>query len=71
MSHYSQDYFNIVSIVCIKKKIPVQLAIEYVFVMLESAVRCWSDLHAQIPKVDPQTDGIVSIYFKGLRYFIG
>ncbi len=25
----TQDYFNIVSIVCIEKKIPVQSAIEY------------------------------------------
>lgn len=71
MSHYSQDYFNIVSIVCIEKKISVQSAIEYVFVMLESVVHCWSDLRTQIPKFDPQTDGIVSIYFEGLEYFIG
>ncbi len=71
MSQYTQDYFNIVSIVCIEKKIPVQSAIEYVFVMLESAVRCLSDLRSQIPKFDPQTDGIVSIYFEGLDYFIG
>lgn len=70
MSHYSQDYFNIVSIVCIEKKISVQSAIEYVFVMLESAVHCWSDLRTQIPKFDPQTDGIVSIYLSSVCVII-
>ncbi|MCJ1345756.1 hypothetical protein MMC31_003965 [Peltigera leucophlebia] len=65
------DYFNIVSIVCIEKKIPVQSAIEYVFVMFESAIRRWLDARAQIPKFDPQTDEIVSKYFEGLEYLIG
>lgn len=66
----SQDYFNLVSIVCIEKKIPVQSAIEYAFVMHESAIRRWFDLRAQIPKFDPQMDEIVTEYVKGQEYLI-
>lgn len=69
-SNFSQDCFNLVSIVCIEKKIPVQSAIEYVFVMFESAIRRWFDLRAQIPKFDPHTDEIVSKLVEGMEYSI-
>lgn len=62
-----QEYCNLVSIVCIQKKIPVQSAIEYVFVMIESAVRRWFDVRAQIPKFDPHTDEIVSKYIEEIE----
>lgn len=58
---------GVLSIVCIQKKIPVQSAIEYVFVMIESAIRRWFDVRAQIPNFDPHTDEIVSKYIEEIE----
>lgn len=57
-------------IVCIEKKIPVQWAIEYNFDRLESAIHRWLDLRAQIPKLDPKADEILSKYIEALEYLI-
>lgn len=66
----TQDYFNLVSIVCMEKKIPVQSAMECVFFKLESAIARWFDVRSQIPKSDPKTDENVLRYVEELEYLI-
>lgn len=54
--------------IAIKKDILVQVAIEYVFLMLEAAVARFLALKARIPKFDPETDTHVAKYIESLEY---
>ncbi len=65
-----QDPFNLVTIVRIEKKTTVQLAIDRVFSMIQSAVTQWVETRAQIPKFDPKTDEIVSRHVENLELFV-
>lgn len=51
----------------ITKDIPVQVAIEYVFLMYQWAVDRWFELRSQVPKFDPETDEILSKYIQGVE----
>ena len=51
----------------ITKDIPVQVALEYVFLMFQQAIDRWFELRSQIPKFDAETDEIVSKYVRGLE----
>ncbi|MCJ1269585.1 hypothetical protein MMC22_009477 [Lobaria immixta] len=61
------DHQNLVAIVSITKDIPVQVALEYVFLMFQWAIDRWFELRSQIPKFDAETDEIVSKYVRGLE----
>lgn len=64
----NQDHFNLVAIIAIKKEIPVQVAIEYVFLMIETAVARFFALKAQIPTFDRETDIQVARYIEAIEY---
>ncbi|MCJ1468394.1 hypothetical protein MMC07_007022 [Pseudocyphellaria aurata] len=64
------DHQNLVAIVSVTKDIPVQIAMEYVFLMYQWAVNQWFQLLTQIPKFDPETDEIVSKYIRGLEHLV-
>lgn len=54
--------------IAIKKEIPVQVAIEYVFLMIETEVARFFTLKAQIPKFDRETDMQVARYIEAMEH---
>lgn len=54
----------------VTKDIPVQLAMDYVFLMYKWAINRWFELRSQVPKFDPETDEIVSKYVRGLEKMV-
>lgn len=56
--------------IAIKKDIPVQVAIEYVYLMIETEVARFFALKAQTPTFDLETDIQVARYIEALEYMI-
>lgn len=54
--------------IAIKKEIPVQVAIEYVYLMIETEVARFFALKAQTPKFDQETDLQVARYIEALEH---
>lgn len=54
--------------IAIKKQIPVQVAIEYVFLMIETEVARFFALKAQTPKFDRETDMQVARYIEAIEH---
>lgn len=54
--------------IAIKKEIPVQVAIEYVFLMIETQVALFFALKAQTPKFDRETDIQVARYIEAIEH---
>ncbi|MCJ1347352.1 hypothetical protein MMC31_005575 [Peltigera leucophlebia] len=62
------DHFNLVAVVALEKGLPVQVALEYVYLMFQSAVSRFENAKFQIPTLDPENHEIVSKYVEGLGF---
>lgn len=52
----------------LEKGIPVQVALEYVYLMFQSAVGRFENAKAQIPTLDLESQETVSKYVEGLGF---
>lgn len=52
----------------LEKGLPVQVALEYVYLMFQSAVRRFQNARAQIPTLGPENHEMVSKYVDGLGF---
>lgn len=52
----------------LEKSLPVQVALEYVYLMFQSAVSRFENAKAQIPTLELESQEIVSKYVDGLEF---
>lgn len=52
----------------LEKDLPVQVALEYVYLMFQSAVSRFANARAQITTLDPESHKIASQYVEGLGF---
>ncbi|KAF6227937.1 hypothetical protein HO133_007665 [Letharia lupina] len=69
IASWTNDYQNLVAVVAVEKKLDVQSAIQFVFVMIQSAIDHYFEARKRVPKFDPKTDDLVSRYIRGIECF--